>query len=344
MVTGLPFRSSLPALLLLLAGFLAGCDGGSRPAAPPPPGDGSGGPRRVRLLLNWFPEAEHGGFYAAQVHGYYREAGLEVEIVPGGPNIPVVQQVAGGQMEFGVANADPILFGRAEGAPVVAVMAPLQVSPRCIMVHAKSGIRSFDQLRNVTLAMSSTSAFSHFLQHRFPLEGVRIVPYAGSVAQFLLDPKYAQQGYVFSEPHVARSKGADPHVLLVADAGFNPYTSCLFTTEQRLKEDPETVRKLVEASVRGWRQYLEAPEETNRRIHSLNPEMGLDVLAFGAKELKPLVLDAVARKEGIGHMTEARWTALVRQLEEIGQLEPGKAPAAQAFTADFLPKGSAASE
>src|SRR3954467_14176987 len=121
-------RHLLSTLLLTLAG----CSNPPR-EGPATTASGSGsGLKKVKLLLNWFPEAEHGGFYAALVNGYYREAGLDVDIVPGGPTVPVVQQVAGRQVEFGIANADPILFGRAEGAPVIAVMAPLQISPRCI--------------------------------------------------------------------------------------------------------------------------------------------------------------------------------------------------------------------
>jgi NitT/TauT family transport system substrate-binding protein len=333
------------ALLLLLPG-LTGCAKAPAPGLPAPGGAttptggaGTGGLRKVKLLLNWFPEAEHGGYYAALVHGYYREAGLDVEIVPGGPNVPVIQQTAGRQVEFSVANADPILFGRAGDAPVVAVMAPLQVSPRCIMVHKESGIRSFEDLRNVTLAMSSTGAFSHYLRKRFPLEGVRVVPYSGSVAPFLLDKRYAQQGYVFSEPHVARGKGADPTVLSVADVGFNPYTSCLVTHQELIREEPEMVRNMVEASVRGWEKYLREPQDANARIHDLNPEMEMSLLALGAKDLIPLVRDKVAVKEGIGHMSEERWNTLARQLIEIGQLKEGEVRAAEAYSTAFLTSG-----
>src|SRR5262245_45322175 len=86
---------------------------------------------QVTLQLNWFPEVEHGGYYAALVHGYYREAGLNVKILPGGADTPVVQQVARRSVTFGIVNADNILFARAQQVPVVAVMAPLQISPRC---------------------------------------------------------------------------------------------------------------------------------------------------------------------------------------------------------------------
>jgi NitT/TauT family transport system substrate-binding protein len=291
----------------------------------------------VTLQLNWFPEAEHGGFYAALVHGYYREAGLDVKILPGGPDTPVVQQVARRAATFGVVNADNVLFGRAQEAPVVALMASLQMSPRCLIVHESSGIRDFDQLKNMTIAMSSSTAFSHFLRHKVPLEGVKIVPYSGSVAQFLLNKDYAQQGYVFSEPFVARKEGGDPRVLMLSDLGFNPYTSLLFTHDAQLKEGAVVARKMVAASIRGWAKYIESPDEANQAIHRANPEMGLDILAYGAEKLRPLVLDAVAEKEGIGTMSLARWQTLADQLVDTEQLKRADVHVEQAFTTEFLP-------
>ena len=131
----------------------------------------------MTLLLNWYPEAEHGGYYAALVHGYYQDAGLDVSILPGGPNAPVIQEVATGRVTFGVANADNVVFARAQQAPVVAVMAPLQTSPRCLIVHEKSGIKTFDDLHDMTIAVTPGSAFSEYLRHKSPLGGVQFVPY-----------------------------------------------------------------------------------------------------------------------------------------------------------------------
>jgi NitT/TauT family transport system substrate-binding protein len=332
---------------LLLAGLAivavasAGCD--SDPPAAPAATGGSAGelvttglePDTVQLALNWFPEAEHGGFYAAQVHGLYAAAGLEVTILPGGPAAPVVQQVARGDVEFGVTNADNVLFGRAQQAPIVAVFAPLQDSPRCILVHESCGIESLEQLRDVTLAMSSGAAFAQFLQHRLPLVGVTVVPYSGDVAPFLLDERFACQGYVFSEPFVARQQGGDPRVLMVSELGFNPYTSVLIASEETIRERPDLVRRMVQASRAGWQRYLESPAETNREIHQLNAKMELDVLEFGAEALRPLVLGDDDDPAAIGRMTRERWQALHDQLVESGQLEPGT-DAAAAFTAEFL--------
>jgi len=348
-------RRLFAGLWLLASVLLPGCGPNSSPHAGPrdekptdakaTADDTTAQPStKLTLALNWFPESEHGGYYAAQVRGYYRAAGFDVAIQSGGPNARMLEQVATGRSDFGVANADNILFGRAQGLPVVAVMAPLQNSPRCLIAHKASGIEDFDQLRDVTLAMTPGAAFADFLRWKLPLPGVRIVPYSGTVQAFLLDPRYVQQAYTFSEPFLARQQGADPIVLLVSELGFNPYTSLLFTTENMLANRPEDVRHMVAATVRGWQDYLADPEPTNELIHERNTRIDLEALAFGAKEIAPLMItDAVSREE-LGAMTLERWQALERQLVESGQLKAGTVDPRQAFTTEFLPTGARAKD
>ncbi|HTN77216.1 MAG TPA: ABC transporter substrate-binding protein, partial [Pirellulaceae bacterium] len=197
-------------LLCALLTLTLGC--GGQPASPK---NEKAGLIPVTLALNWFPEAEHGGYYAAQAAGYFADEGLDVKIIAGGPNVPVIQNVARGEWQFGVAVADQIVLGRAADADVVALMSPLQDSPRCIMVHEESGITQLSELKDVTLAIRTGIAFSEFLRAKVPLENVKIVPYPGNITPFLLDKQYAQQAYVFSEPFLARERGAHPRALLV---------------------------------------------------------------------------------------------------------------------------------
>ncbi|MGE3315997.1 MAG: ABC transporter substrate-binding protein [Planctomycetaceae bacterium] len=295
--------------------------------------------RKVQLALNWYPEAEHGGFYAARIHGYYAEAGLDVEILPGGPNTPTLQRVANGSVDFGIENADRILMGRAAEADVVAVMAPIQTSPRCIMVHRSSGIQSFDQLKNIRLAIGSGAAWAEFFKKNVPLEGVELVPYSGNVSQFLLDEKFAQQAYIFSEPFLAEKEKGDPHTLMVSDLGYNPYTSVMIAGGESVREKPDLVRKMVGATVRGWKKYLEQPDETNAHIAGLNPQMGRDVLDYGVKALKPLCITKETPIDSIGTMSPERWEKLAKQLEEVGAIKPGSVDPKAAFSTEFLSPG-----
>ena len=313
-------------LLICLSFGVLGCGGGD-----PAQEDAKANDlQKVSLQLNWFPEAEHGGFYAAQVHGFFAEEGLEVDILPGGPNSPVIAQVDLGRATFGVVNADKLLMGRDGGADVVSLMAPLQTSPRCVMVHEESGIETFEQLRGVTLAVSSGSTFFPFLEKQINLEDIKIVAYSGSVAPFLNDKKYAQQAYVFSEPFVARQGGAKPRNLMVADLGFNPYASTLVVAQKSLDDDRKLAEKMTRACRRGWAQYLKDPVKTNELIASLNSEMSLEILNFGAEALRGLCDTGDAP---LGTMTAERWNELAKQMHGTGTL---KSPSADgAFSLEF---------
>ena len=312
-------RQLITALLLLA--FMAGCRAVDQPPGNPSgEGEQEGVLRTVSLQLNWFPEAEHGGYYAALLSGYYEEEGLNVEILPGGPGAGVIQKTAEQQVTFAVANADQVLLGREQQAEVVALMAPLQSSPRCIMVHADSDIEDFSGLKGMTVAMGSGKAYAQFMEKQGLLEGVQVVAYSGSVARFLERKDFAQQGYVFSEPFVAQQQGASTRNLMVSDLGFNPYTSILVTSNQQLEKDRDLVHRMVRASIRGWQQYLEDPAAVNEHIHSVNEQMSLEILDFGVEQLKPLCLPDGMSAGELGQMTAERWDTLAGQLRSIDLL------------------------
>ena len=324
----------IPPSLLLFFGLLA--HGLLISCATPESEDTPAGIEPVKLALNWFPEAQHGGYYAAQLHGLYRDAGVAVDILGGGPDAPVVQRVATSQVEFGLTNADGVINARAAGAPIVALFAPYQINPRCLVVHESSGITSIEQIADVTLALSQRPAFSHFLRRRYAFRNVTVVPYHGSITPFLEDERYVVQGYVFSEPVVARRMGARVRALMVADTGFNPYASVLIATEMTVRDRPGLVAAVVAASRQGWERYLKTPLATNQHIQTLNPEMDMEILAAGVDLSQPLVLDAVAAQHGIGHMSHERWARLLDQMVEAGVVEAGRVKVDECYTTSFL--------
>ncbi|QQS06541.1 MAG: ABC transporter substrate-binding protein [Fibrobacterota bacterium] len=290
------------------------------------------------IALNWFAEAEHGGFYAAQAAGLYKAAGLEVKLLPGGPGVPVLQQVATGRVDFGVSNADEVLIARSQGVPVVAVLAPIQTSPRVIMVHQESGIKTLADLKDLTLAIEPQAPFANFLKRKLPLTNVRFVPYTGSVAPFVADKKWAQQAYGISEPFVAQGKGAKPVNLYVSELGYNPYTSVLVVSEKTLKEKPDLVKKMVQASREGWTKYLENAKGADKLMKKANSQLDQAVLDYGHAELLKLCRNTDTEKLGTGAMTTERWTDLAQQLAAMGTFPKGTPDVNKAWTAQFLTK------
>ena len=202
------------------------------------------------------------------------------------------------------------------------------------MVHEESGIERLDQLQNLTLAMNEGRTFAQILKSKLPLTDVRVVPYTGSVAKFLLDDSYAQQGYVFSEPLVARRKGGNPRCLMVSELGFDPYTSVVAVTRKTLDEKPELVKRFVAASIRGWTQYLADPAATNRELHRINPDMDLDSLGEAAVAILPLC--EVDASTTFGGMNSRRWVELAEQMAAVNAISQDPRLAARAAWTDII--------
>lgn len=322
--------SALSLCLLLAVTCSTGCESSSNSGSSGKSTDANG-LQRVTLMLNWYPEAEHGGFYAAQVHGIFKQHGLDVEIRPGGENSPVAQELVTGRVQFAIANADDVLLFREQGADIVSLLAPIQQTPRCVLVRADSGIDSLGKLKGVTLQANKGQAFLSFMEVRGMLEGVQVIPYAGSVAQFVADKNTAIQAYNFSEPQLAEEKGVVVKTLMLSEIGFNPYASCLVATGESIKQNADLAKRMTDACRECWHKYLESPAETNAAILNLNRErMTAAALDYGAEKLKPLC-DVGSDPKQIGNMTLERWQQLVDQFIELKLITKEKVKAAEAF-------------
>jgi NitT/TauT family transport system substrate-binding protein len=309
---------------LLLFAVLACALACSREQAPD-----AGGTERanVKLALNWVPEPEFGGFYAAREMGAFKKHGLSVEIMGGGAGVPVVQMVAAGQVDFGIAGADEVITARVRGADVIPLFATFQTSPQALMVHASRGATTIaDVLKSGTVAMEPGLPYAVYLKKKYGFEGTKIVPYDGGVARFVADKDFAQQCFITSEPIAARRKGADPQVLLIADEGYNPYVAVVITRKELWTQKPDLVRAFVRATREGWRAYLDDPVVANVVMGKLNPAMDPETLVAAAAAQKPLIETAETKTKGLGMMTRERWEALGRQLVEIGIIDKAPAP------------------
>ncbi len=281
---------------------------------------------KTKLALNWKPEPQFGGFYAAQVGGHFKKNNLDVEILQGGAGTPVVQMVAAKQMDFGIVSADEVVISRSRGGDVVALFAAYQTNPQGIMTHAE---RNFSSLADVyknegTLAIQKGLPYAMYLEKKFAGAKVKVVPYAGGIANFLTDKTFSQQCFVTSEPLAAAKQNAKTKTFLIADEGYNPYTTVLVTRTDVLKSKPEIVKAMVAAVRAGWRDYLDKPEATNKLMGELNKSMDAVTFIESAKAQKPLIETEETKKTGLGSMTDERWSALSKQLVDLKVID--KAP------------------
>jgi len=308
-------------LLGLTVCLAAGCGKKSQPSsgtADP----GASAPVALKLALDWVPEPEFGGFYAARESGAYKRHGIGIEIQGGGAGVPVLQMVATGRADFGTVGADELLTARARGADLVALFAVFQTSPQGIMVHASRKLQKLeDAFHSGTLALETGKAYAAYLKKKFAWDGVKVVPYDGGVAHFLADSSFGQQCYVTSEPIAARQKGAQPVVFLIADSGFNPYATVVITRRELLQKNPGLVKEFVLATREGWRDYLDHPQVTNALLGKLNSALDAATLSAAAEAQRPLIENEDTKQRGLGSMQHARWQTLSDQLLDLKFLD-----------------------
>lgn len=285
----------------------------------------------VKLALNWKPEPQFGGFYTAELIKADRKNGVQLQIQPGGAGTPVVQMVAAGQADFGIASADEVILSRANGSDVVALFAVYQTNPQAIMAHASRGFGSLVDLfqANGTVAVQKGLPYVVYLQRKYGRElKAKLVPYVGGVSNFLADNKHSQQCFVTSEPLLARAKGAAVTTFLVSESGYNPYTTVLISRSSLVRTNLKLVQAMVATVREGWRSYLTdaaMAETTNQRMHALNPALDLETLRASARTQKPLILPK--NEAELGKMTLQRWEELQNQLIEIKVLSRRMPPA-----------------
>jgi NitT/TauT family transport system substrate-binding protein len=289
---------------------------------------GSAGPERLRLQLDWVPEPEFGGIFAARDRGFFRDEGLEVEVLRGSAGVATPQLVASGQVELGVMAAEQLLAVRARGGPLVAIYATFQTNPLAIMVHDGNAARSLADVWRGTgpVAVEPGQAFVRFLGVRYGAVP-RLVPYQGALATFEADPALAQQCYLTAEPVQMALRRKAVRAFPVAESGFDPYNGVIATSESVLASRGDAVRRFVRALRRGWAVYLADPAAFNPAIARENPAMSREAMDLAARRQAPLVESEVTRRLGLGAMDAARWATLGRQLLELGVLD--RAPDAE---------------
>jgi len=241
-------------------------------------------PKKVTLLLDWYPEAENAGYFFALTHGLYAKAGLDVQISPAGPNATVEPQVALGKYDFGLGSSDAALIARSRGIPLVMVMGSLQHDPVGLMVHADSPVHTFADLEGRTVAAQPGVPWLLYVVKKYHLNTLRTIPLNFDYAAFLRDPNYIQQCFITSEPPIMEHSGVRVRTLWVKDSGSDAYLA-LETSDRFLAANPDTVRAFVAASIAGWRGYLTDPSLTDAEILRRNPAMTATQLTVSRKAM-----------------------------------------------------------
>jgi NitT/TauT family transport system substrate-binding protein len=298
---------------------------------------------KVVFGLNWIPEGEHCGFFQAQARGYYRDAGLDVELRPGSPDVNLPLMVATGKIDMAMGSSFTTLNLLNQGIKAKTVAAFLQKDPQTLVAHAGQGVKTLADLkgRPIMVGQFSRNEFWLFLKAKYGFTDSQLRPYTYSAAPFLADPTAVQQGYVTEDAFVlGKSLKEPPVVLLLADYGYSDYASTIFATDAYIAAHRKTVQAFVDATRKGYEECVTGDyTPAMKKVVALNPDAGEDVFKFKIEQMKErgMVLGGDAATMGAGAMTDARWTDFFDTMSAAG-LYPKTLDYKAAYTLEFVDK------
>jgi NitT/TauT family transport system substrate-binding protein len=299
---------------------------------------------KLRFGLNWLAQAEHCGFFQAKAQGLYEKAGLDVEIVNGGPdrNLPLL--VAAGDVQLGMGSSFTTLHMAVNGIAAQTVAAYFQKDPQTLVAHADQGVKTLADLkgRPIMVAKFSQQEFWQFLKRRHGFTDSQLRPYTYSAAPFLADPKAVQQGYVTEDALLLGKQLPKPPVsILLADYGYQNYATTVFGMKKTIDEKPQVVQAFLDASRAGWEQCMGGDyTPAMKAVMAMNPPHTEELFHYKMKQMRErgLVDSGDAKTLGLGAMTDARWKDFFDTMSGAGVF-PASLDYKAAYTTRFINKG-----
>jgi NitT/TauT family transport system substrate-binding protein len=284
---------------------------------------------KASFATNWVAEAEHGGFYQALADGTYKRYGLDVTIVQGGPQANSRILLPVGKIDFYLAANTLEAFDAVErNIPTLVVAALFQKDPQVLIAHPDPAIKDIRDLKDLTLYVSNEGLASYFqwLKADYGFSERRVRPYTFNPQPFLADRKSAMQGYVTSEPYaIEKQSSVRPKVFLLADYGFDSYSTLIETRRDLVERKPDLVQRFVDATIVGWYNYVYGDNRpANAMIKHENPEMTDDLLAYSVAKMKEygIVDSGDSLDLGIGAMTDAHMADFFNKMVRAGVVKP----------------------
>jgi signal transduction histidine kinase/ABC-type nitrate/sulfonate/bicarbonate transport system substrate-binding protein len=275
----------------------------------------------VRLQLKWLHQFQFAGYYAAIQQGYYRKAGLDVELLEATPGVDPVDVVLQGKAEFGVGTSGLVLQ-RAKGKPVVVLGVVYQHSPLILISKNDTGISDIHDLVGKPIMVDEQGAdiYAYFNAEGVDSAKLKVLPQQFNLDTLLNGTVAATSAYSTDEPFLLRMKGVEFTEFSPREGGVDFYGDNLFTTEDQIRNHPDRVRAFRAASFQGWAYALAHKEEIvdliekeynhGRRTH--------EQLLFEAQQTERLMHPDLIE---VGYMNPGRWRHIEDTFQEQGLLD-----------------------
>lgn len=276
--------------------------------------------QHVRLQLKWKHQFQFAGYYAAVQKGYYKDAGLDVELIEAKENEEPGEAVLNGGAEFGVATSDIVLM-RAQGKKAV-VLAPIfQHSPQVLLASKNSGIEHVHNLvgKRIMMEPHAADVITFMKDEGVPLSKCIVFPHNFDEQKLLDSEVDAMTAYMTDEPFVLQQHDFNYTVISPLSGGIDFYGDVLFTSEDLINKNPDMVEKFLDASLKGWKYAMSHEDEIIHLIYDkYSKRHSIDHLRYEAEKMKNFIIPDVVE---IGYTNKGRWVNIINTYYNLGLID-----------------------
>ncbi|MGG3662867.1 ABC transporter substrate-binding protein [Bacillus gobiensis] len=242
--------------------------------------------KKVTIMLDWFPNTNHTGIYVAKEKGYYKENGIDLEILEPGDGMSVEQVVAKGNADFGISNQESVTQARSTDIPIVSIAAIIQENTSAFASLKKSGITSVKQFEGKRYGGWGSESEEAVLRavmkkHNANYEKIENVT-LGATDFFKSIGRDADVEWIFYgwDGIEAKRQGMDLNLIYLKDLdpALNYYTPVIASSEKLMNSDPETVKAFMDATKKGYKDSINNPEEAADLLVKQVPDLNKDLV------------------------------------------------------------------
>ncbi|MRX48019.1 ABC transporter substrate-binding protein [Pedobacter puniceum] len=276
----------------------------------------------LKLQLKWRHQFQFAGYYAALIKGYYKEEGLNVELIPGGPNISPVQEILKGNADIGVFDPNVVLRNTKE-KPLVVLSTIMQSSPYVIISLKRKNILKPSDLIGKTILADQDQGWNIFkavlLKEGIKSDLIDVIPRKNDSEEIAEGKADAVVTYITTQPQRLQKLGLSVNMIRPVEYGVDFYGDVIFTTKSFAYENPERTDAFIRATLKGWEYAFEHEDELIDYILTLpgvkNYGNNRAFLKIEAQQVKKLVMPDLVQ---IGHMNIGRWQYMLQIYQQLG--------------------------
>jgi len=291
---------------------------------------------KVKLQLKWKHQFQFAGYYAAIEKGYYKELGIEVELIEANNTELPIDALISGKAQFATSTSDIVLL-RAAGKPVVLLSTIFQHSAQILLVSGTSKIEYVHNLVDKRLIIEPHAAdiIAYMQDEGVPLNRVIQMPHSFNINMLVENKADAMTAYLTDEPFLLQQQNFDYNIFSPVTGNIDFYGDILITSEQLLKDNPKLALDFRTASLKGWEYAMKNTDEIVELIYNkYSKRHSKEHLAFEAKKMKKLIMSDVVP---IGYSNHRRWEKIIKIYQETGLLD-ADADISGLFYTDYINK------